>query len=110
MSTQEALGILEVLGSGSGFIRRRDAGYVPSNDDIYVGGRVIQKFGLRTGDELQGDVGRRPKNGKSPPLVHLLLVNGKDPEEARRRPDFQRLSAMHPDQHLRLECGRTVRG
>ena len=110
MSTQEELGILEVLGSGSGFIRRRDAGYVPSNDDIYVGGRVIQKFGLRTGDELQGDVGRRPKNGKSPPLVHLSLVNGKDPEEARRRPDFQRLSAMHPDEHLRLECGRTVRG
>ena len=110
VSTQESLGILEVLGRGSGFIRRRDAGYIPSNDDIYVGGRVIQKFGLRTGDELAGEVGKRPKNGKSPPLVHLALVNGKDPEEARRRPDFNRLSAMHPDEQLRLECGRTIRG
>jgi transcription termination factor Rho len=110
VSTQESLGILEVLGSGSGFIRRRDAGYIPSNDDIYVGGRVIQKFGLRTGDELWGEVGKRPKNGKSPPLVHLTTVNGKDPEEARRRPEFNRLSAMHPDQQLRLECGRTIRG
>ena len=73
VSAQESLGILEVLGSGSGFIRRRDAGYIPSNDDIYVGGRVIQKFGLRTGDELEGEVGKRPKNGKSPPLVHLAL-------------------------------------
>ena len=107
---QESLGILEVLGSGSGFIRRRDAGYIPSNDDIYVGGRVIQKFGLRTGDELQGEVGKRPNTGKSPPLVHLTFVNGKDPEEARRRPEFNRLSAMHPDQQLKLECGRTVRG
>ena len=110
MSTPESLGILEVLGSGSGFIRRRDACYIPSNDDIYVGGRVIQKFGLRTGDELWGEVGKRPNNGKSPPLVHLTTVNGKDPEEARLRPEFNRLSAMHPDQQLRLECGRTIRG
>ena len=110
MNTEESLGILEVLGSGSGFIRRQDAGYVPSNDDIYVGGRVIQKFGLRTGDELGGNVGKRPKNGKSPPLVHLTLVNGIAPEDVRKRPDFNRLSAMHPDVQLRLECGRTVRG
>ncbi len=110
MSNEEALGILEVLGSGSGFIRRKDAGYIPSNDDIYVGARVIQKFGLRTGDELWGEVGKRPKNGKSPPLTHLAHVNGKPPEDARRRPEFNRLSAMHPDEQLKLECGRTVRG
>ncbi|MBW3535754.1 MAG: transcription termination factor Rho [Gemmatimonadetes bacterium] len=110
MSNDEALGILEVLGSGSGFIRRKDAGYIPSNDDIYVGARVIQKFGLRSGDELMGDVGKRPKNGKSPPLTHLRTVNGRPPEEARRRPEFNRLSAMHPDQQLKLECGRTVMG
>ena len=110
VNTQECLGILEVLGSGSGFIRRREAGYFPSNDDIYVGGRVIQKFGLRTGDELWGEVGKRPKNGKSPPLIHLAVVNGRDPEEARRRPDFNRLSAIHPNEPLRLECGRTVGG
>ena len=110
MNAPSSLGILEVLGSGSGFIRRREAGYTPSNDDIYVGSRVIDKFDLRTGDELAGDVGKRPKNGKSPPLTHLREVNGRPPEEARRRPDFNRLSALHPNEHLMLECGRTVRG
>jgi transcription termination factor Rho len=104
------LGILEVLGGGSGFIRRKDSGYVPSKEDIYVGSRVINKFGLRTGDELAGDVGKRPRNGKSPPLTHLRLANGRPPEEARNRADFNRLSAMHPDEQLRLECGRTVGG
>jgi transcription termination factor Rho len=104
------LGILEVLGGGSGFIRRKDSGYVPSKEDIYVGSRVINKFGLRTGDELSGDVGKRPRNGKSPPLTHLRTVNGRPPEEARNRPEFNRLSAMHPDEQLGLECGRTVGG
>ena len=104
------LGILEVLSSGSGFIRRADAGYVPSKNDIYVGSRVIHKFGLRTGDELTGAVGRRPRNGKSPPLRHLDLVNGLPPDEARKRPEFNRLSAMHPREQLRLECGRTIGG
>jgi transcription termination factor Rho len=105
-----SLGILEVLGGGSGFIRRKDSGYIPGKDDIYVGSRVINKFGLRTGDELAGDVGKRPKSGKSPPLTHLRLVNARPPDEARNRPDFNRLSAMHPDEQLKLECGRTIAG
>ncbi len=104
------LGLLEVLGSGSGFVRLREAGYTPSKDDIYVSARLIQKFGLRTGDELMGVAGSRPRNGKSPPLSYLHRVNDLEPDALRRRPDFQRLSAMHPDHQLRLECGRTVRG
>ncbi|MEQ9570106.1 MAG: transcription termination factor Rho, partial [Longimicrobiales bacterium] len=110
MSDESPLGILEVLGGGSGFIRRKVAGFIPSKDDIYVGSRVINKFGLRTGDELDGKVGNRPKSGKSPPLVHLDTVNGRPPEDAKNRPDFDRLSAMHADQQLRLECGRTIMG
>jgi len=110
VSNEESLGILEVLGSGSGFVRRKHAGYNPSNDDIYVGGRIVNRFGLRTGDELWGDVGKRPKSGKSPPLTHLRLVNGRPPDEAKKRPDFNRLSPLHPDQQLRLECGRTMGG
>ncbi|GMR11914.1 MAG: transcription termination factor Rho [Gemmatimonadota bacterium] len=109
-ASREALGILDVLGSGSGFIRRRQAGYVPSKEDIYVGAKLVQKFGLRSGDELAGTVGRRPKNGKSPPLTQLVAVNGSPPENARGRPDFNRLAAVHPDQRLSLECGRTMRG
>jgi len=104
------LGVLEVLGSGSGFIRRKVAGYTPSNDDIYVGSKIIQRFDLRTGDELGGNVGKRPKSGKSPPLTHLSCVNGREPGEVGRRPDFNRLSALHPDEQLRLECGRTFHG
>lgn len=107
---KEPLGILDVLGSGSGFIRRREAGYTPSKEDIYVGAKVINKFSLRTGDELSGSVGRRPKNGKSPPLTHLVLVNGRSPEEAKFRPDFNRLSAVHPDEQLVLSCDRMVGG
>ncbi len=110
MSDESPLGVLEVLGGGSGFIRRPEAGYVPSKEDIYVGSRVINKFGLRTGDELSGVVGNRPKSGKSPPLQHLRTVNGRPPEDAKNRPDFDRLSAMHPDHQLRLECGRTIMG
>ncbi len=107
---EKPLGILDVLGSGSGFIRRREAGYTPSKEDIYVGAKVIHKFGLKTGDELGGSVGRRPKNGKSPPLTHLDIVNGKVPEELLERPDFDSLSAVHPEEQLILECDRSVAG
>ncbi len=101
---------LKVLSSGSGFIRLRDSGYTPGQDDIYVGSRMIQKFGLRTGDELMGIAGQKPRNGKSAPLAHLAKVNDRDPDEMKRRPDFQRLSAVHPNEQLVLECGRTTRG
>jgi transcription termination factor Rho len=104
------LGILEVLPGGSGFIRNQDAAYTPGNDDIYVGARVIQKFSLRSGDEVSGDVGNRPKNGKSPPLKHLSLVNGIPPEEMPIRAIFSQLGAQHPNEPLLLECGRTNRG
>jgi len=110
VTNEESLGVLEVLPGGSGFLRRREESYTPGKDDVYVGARVIQKFDLRTGDELQGDVGKRPKNGKSPPLRHLRLVNGVPPEDLPRRPLFSQLSAQHPDEALRLECGRTLRG
>jgi len=102
------LGILEVLSSGSGFIRQESAGYIPGKDDIYVGSRIIHKFGLRTGDQVTGVTGRRPRNGKSAPLRHLDLVNGGPPEDARARPEFSRLTAMHPKDQLILECGRTI--
>jgi len=107
---EKPLGILDVLGSGSGFIRRREAGYTPSKEDIYVGAKVIHKFGLKTGDELGGTVGRRPKNGKSPPLTHLDFVNGNPPEKLLERPDFDMLSAVHPNEQLILECDRSVAG
>jgi transcription termination factor Rho len=110
LAMSRPLGLLEVLGSGSGFIRRRESGYTPGNDDIYVSSRIIQRFGLRSGDELMGIVATQARAGKSPPLAYLALVNDHPPDDMKRRPEFQRLSAMHPDQQLVLECGRTIRG
>ena len=110
MAMARPLGLLEVLGSGSGFVRRRESGYAPGNEDIYVPSRAIQKYGLRSGDELMGVVAESLRAGKSPPLAHLALVNDKPPEEAARRAEFDRLSAIHPDEQLQLECGRTWRG
>ena len=110
MAMSRPLGLLEVLGSGSGFIRRRDSGYAPSSDDIYVSSRLVQQHGLRTGDELMGIVREQAHGSKSPPLAYLARVNDQSPEEATRRPEFNRLSALHPDEQLVLECGRTWRG
>ena len=110
MIKEAPLGVLEVLSSGSGFIRRREDGYVPGNNDIYVGQKLVQKFDLRTGDEIFGEVGKAPGRGKSPPLTRLVAVNDRVPEDLGARPNFQRLSALHPDEQLVLECGLTRRG
>jgi transcription termination factor Rho len=91
-------------------VRRKSAGYLPSTDDVYVSGKLVSRFGLRTGDEIYGHVGGRPKNGKAPPLSRLELVNGKPPEEAKKRLEFDRLSALHPNEQLRLECEITAPG
>jgi transcription termination factor Rho len=104
------LGVLEVLSSGSGFIRRKEDGYVPGKDDIYVGQKLVQKFDLRTGDEIVGEVGNSPGRGKSAPLTRLSAVNGRPPETLGQRPNFQRLSALHPDEQIVLECGMERRG
>ena len=110
MTNDHWLGVLEVLSGGSGFIRRKASGYVPSKEDVYVSGKLVSRFGLRSGDELYGSVGGRPKNGKAPPLARLELVNGKSPNDARDRPKFDRLSALHPDGQLKLECDIKYRG
>ncbi len=110
MIKESSLGVLEVLSSGSGFIRRQEDGYVPGDNDIYVGQKLVQKFNLRTGDELAGDVGNSPGRGKSAPLTRLASVNARPPEEIGHRPEFKRLSALHPDEQLVLECGLERRG
>ena len=100
MSNEAPLGILEVLGSGVGFVRRREASYLPTNNDVYVSQKLVQRFGLRTGDEITGQVGAAPGRGKSPPLTQIETVNGRPANEASQRPNFNRLSAQHPKPHL----------
>lgn len=110
MTKGQVEGVLEVLGSGAAFVRRREWSYLPADGDPYVNGRLVQRFGLRTGDEIVGEVGAQSGRGKSPPLASVTSVNGVAPEELGGRPDFGRLSAQHPNERLRLECGITRRG
>ena len=97
------LGVLEVAGRGSGFLRRREASYLPSHGDVHVGERLIRQFGLRTGDEIDGSV-RPAAKGKSASLETITAVQGKPPEMLRERPEFSRLGAVHPNEQLRLEA------
>ena len=97
------LGVLEVAGRGSGFLRRREASYLPSHGDVHVGERLIRQFGLRTGDEIAGSV-RAASKGKSASLETITTVQGKPPEVLRERPEFSSLGAVHPNEQLRLEA------
>ncbi len=110
MTHESYLGILDVLENGAGFVRRREVGYLPHRGDIYVGKNLIQKFGLRKGDEIAGDVGKPGRRGKNKRVTHLLEVNGVPPESVMRRPQFHNLRVLHPDEQLKLECELVRRG
>jgi len=103
------LGVLEVAAKGSGFLRRREASYLPSQGDVHVGDRLIRQFGLRTGDEIAGSV-RPGGKGRGPSLETISTIDGKSPEAVRERPEFSRLAAVHPNEQLRLESNGTGRG
>jgi transcription termination factor Rho len=104
VSTTETVGVLDVTSGGAGFVRRKQNSYLPTDGDVYVPQKLIQRFRLRTGDEVVGEAGPSPGRGKNPPLVNLSSVNGMPPEEMQQRPEFHRLSALHPKDQLLLEC------
>ena len=104
------LGVLQVLGNGAGFIRNARAGYLPSDDDIYVSQKIVGRWRLRSGDEIVGIAGKAPGNGKSPPLRKLFAINDRPPDQLGHRREFQRLSAQHPNEQRLLEGGLTRRG
>ena len=110
MKTAEALGVLDITSGGAGFLRRREASYLPGEGDIYVAQKMIQRYGLRAGDEIVGEAGPSPGRGKNPPLTSVELVNGEPAATASGRPVFNRLSAMHPDEQLKLETEVERRG
>ncbi|WP_341805383.1 transcription termination factor Rho [Nocardioides ochotonae] len=100
-----AAGILDVLDNYA-FVRT--TGYLPGPDDVYLSLSMVRKFGLRRGDAVVGQV-RQPREGerkeKFNPMVRLESVNGSDPEAARDRVEFSRLTPVHPSERLRLETG-----
>jgi transcription termination factor Rho len=94
-------GILELTDRGGGFLRQRSTSYLPGPDDIFVPQSIIQRYKLRPGDEVEGEAGP-PRGGKAPALAMVTSVCGLPPEEVQNRPDFARLTAMHPNRPLRL--------
>jgi transcription termination factor Rho len=102
-----AAGILDVLDNYA-FVRT--SGYLPGSEDVYVSLTMVRKFGLRRGDAIVGQV-RQPREGerkeKFNPMVRIDSVNGADPEAARSRIDFSKLTPLYPSERLRLETEPT---
>ncbi|MFJ8043093.1 transcription termination factor Rho [Kitasatospora sp. NPDC096147] len=96
-------GILDILDNYA-FVRT--SGYLPGSNDVYVSLAQVRKNGLRKGDAITGAV-RQPKDGerreKFNAMVRLDSVNGTDPDQARNRPEFGKLTPLYPQERLRLE-------
>jgi len=94
-------GILDVLGEGYGFLRT--GGYLPGPDDVYVSMSQVRRFALRKGDEVAGKIRQPRDNEKYYALLQIETVNSVDPETARQRRDFDKLTPLFPDERFRLE-------
>src|SRR4030095_9286158 len=100
-----ATGLLDVLPEGYGFLRT--SGYLPGQQDIYVSLSQVRRFMLRKGDTVTGKV-RQPKDSeKYFALLQIDSVNGMDPEEAKQRPNFDKLTPLFPNERFHLETGPT---
>ena len=96
-----ASGILDITNEGFGFLRSQ--GSRQSHGDVYVSQTQIRRFGLRTGDQVTGQV-RAPKDGERyHGLIRVEAINGVDPEVSKGRPFFDRLTPIFPEQMIRLE-------
>src|SRR5512143_3659308 len=95
-------GVVEVLSDGFGFLRSPDANYLPGPDDIYVSPSQIRRFGLRTGDTIEGHI-RSPKEGERYfALLKVNTLNFEDPEKSKHKVNFDNLTPLFPDQRFRL--------
>jgi transcription termination factor Rho len=97
----EVSGLVDLRDEGYGFLRLRS--YLPSRDDSYVPVKLARQYGLRKGDHVTG-LSRPPgRHEKNPAMLEIHTVNGADPELARNRPRFDELTALFPDERLKLE-------
>ena len=96
-------GTIEVLNDGFGFLRSPEANYLAGPDDIYVAPNLVRKFGLRTGDTVEGEI-RAPKDGERYfALTRITSINFDDPEAVRHRVNFDNLTPLYPDEKLKLD-------
>ncbi len=100
-------GVLQLLQDGFGFLRAMESNYLPGPDDIYVSPSQIRKFGLRTGDTVEGPV-RSPKEGERYfALLQVSKINFEEPEKARHKIAFDNLTPLYPDKQLVMEIETT---
>ena len=96
-------GVLEVLSDGFGFLRAPESNYLPGPDDIYVSPSQVRRFGLRTGDTVEGEI-RAPKDGERYfALLKVETINFEDPGAVRHRINFDNLTPLYPEEKLTLE-------
>ena len=96
-------GTIEVLADGFGFLRSADANYLAGPDDIYLQPSMVRRFGIRTGDTIEGEI-RAPKDGERYfSMVKLNKINFDDPETLRHRVNFDNLTPLYPDEKLNLD-------
>ena len=96
-------GVLQLLQDGFGFLRAMESNYLPGPDDIYVSPSQIRKFGLRTGDTVEGPV-RAPKDGERYfALLQVSKINFEEPEKSRHKIAFDNLTPLYPDKQLVME-------
>jgi len=96
-------GVIEVLPDGFGFLRAPESNYLPGPDDIYVSPSQIRRFGLRTGDTVEGEI-RQPKEGERYfALLKIDNINFDPPEKVRHKVHFENLTPLYPDQAIKLE-------
>ena len=96
-------GTLEILPDGFGFLRSPEANYLPGPDDIYVSPSQVRRFGLRTGDSVEGQI-RAPKDGERYfALLKVNTINFEPPESVRHRINFDNLTPLYPDERLKME-------
>ena len=100
------IGVVEVLQDGFGFLRSPDANYLPGPDDIYVSPSQIRRFGLRTGDTVEGQI-RSPKDGERYfALLKVNKINFDEPEAMRHKVHFDNLTPLYPNDWMRMEVDR----
>jgi len=96
-------GTIEVLPDGFGFLRNPEANYLAGPDDIYVSPNQVRKWGLRTGDTVEGEI-RAPKDGERYfAITKLVSVNFDNPEAVRHRVNFDNLTPLYPNERLKLD-------
>jgi len=96
-------GVLQMLQDGFGFLRAMESNYLPGPDDIYISPSQIRRFGLRTGDTVEGPV-RAPKEGERYfALLQVSKINFEDPEKMRHKIAFDNLTPLYPNKQLLME-------